>query len=461
MTQRTTVKNKGNLTIFIFPYLFISKELEFDGFKLKPSFTSIVQSESFRLQGHLGRIARSFRLPETSSVNQYSYGRVTIHNPEEWHRLKGALDRLSTVLRYQELSDERKGAIFSNFDYAVVEVSKPMSKGGRDYYNCVLNGQNSLPIRYPITKFCPNHHVRPYVLDVDNREKISTSLLSMRSVYVLKSEEARVIRSLEWFNNSFKLDPEIDNYERYINVSIAFESLFNTTSKGDNLSNLEVGISTLLGRTPELIEWVKNFYDNRSLIVHGEEKPSLSYQDRRATESHLSHLLFARKVFVRCIQGILMVREGIYSADLHRELISNERRIKDILSRVRAKKKTAKWLYKVGTLDIIDSLSNKDMTGSDTDIVLIGKELLPLIRPEISKNKRVDLLKLLDEIVNFSDPDLTKLALIYGDFGSDFSSFYFDNKSIGVKDLYTLALKGAIYHFSGYVTWKLLTFNYP
>ncbi len=47
------------------------------------------------------------------------------------------------------------------------------------------------------------------------------------------------------------------------------------------------------------------------------------------------------------------------------------------------------------------------------------------------------------------------LAVKYSDFHGAFSPVYFGDKTISVKEISHLALKGAIYNFSGYMGWKL------
>ena len=88
---------RGNLTLFILPYLFLDKELELEGYKLKPSYTSIFNKESTRIKSHLTKIAKSFKLPNTVFINQYTYGWLTIHNESEWIKLRDFLDRFATV----------------------------------------------------------------------------------------------------------------------------------------------------------------------------------------------------------------------------------------------------------------------------------------------------------------------------------------------------------------------------
>lgn len=450
------LKRKGNLVIFVFPYLFLDKEWDLGDYKLKPSYTSLVSKESGRLRGHLDKIARSFRLRNTNLINQYTYGWATIHDKKEWDGLKSFLDNISTILRYQELSDEKSGANYSNFDYVVFEIYRPMSRYKISFYEGVLNGKNRIPIHYPETKFCPNLDMRPYVYITESKGQALSHLIYMTGAFHSTDEEKRILRALDWFNKSFKPDPEIDDAERFMNLAIAFEALFDSPEE-KILSSLKTGISSLLGETKEMIHWLSDFYDQRSRIVHGKDQVTTLYKARQGNQPHLDHIRFARKVFTRCVKAILTAREDVYTQDLHKELISNEVRMKEI-QKVLISKKTLKEVYETKIFDVIDSLTQKDLTGKASDVIEIGRKLLPMVKNLLKIEKRQDLLKQLNDIISYSGNDLPKLGIMYNDFHTGFTPLYFNDKTISIKEIPLLALKGAVYNFTSYATWRLMTF---
>lgn len=445
-------KFKGNLTIFIFPYLFIDKELQLDGYTLKPSYTTTIQNESNRLKGHLTKIAKSFCLKERDSINQYTYGFTTIHNKDEWINLKNFLNTISTLLRFQELTESR-GANFSNFDYVVFEISRPMSGKKFDYYEGAFNGINSFSVHYPRTKFCPNFEIRPYILQTEAENKVFNHLFNLRNVYYSKEEGDRYLRALDWFNQSYKSDLEVDELERFISISIAFEALFNSPTESVQ-STLSANITTLLGKTPEMENWIKDFYDRRSRIVHGEEKPSTLYRGKGTNEYHMDHLSFSRKVFIRCLSAIFLTREKVYTKDLHNDLISNERRIKEVLSNLNSKLDIKK-LYGLKVFDTIDALNQKDATGKMSDVLKIADKIMPLTFKVLNKRKHKELISQLTSLVVSDKENVADLAVKYSEFHVAFSPIYFEDKSLNARDIHKLAFKGAIYNFTSYVSWKL------
>ncbi len=445
-------KQKGNLTIFLFPYLFLDKELELDGYKLKPSYTTIFNKESSRVRGHLTKIAKSFKYRNTPFINQYTYSWITLHNKKEWQKLRDFLDTFSTLLRYQELS-ENNGATYSNFDYAVFEINRPMSDRKIEFYQGYLNGEHSLSIHYPETKYCPNFDFRPHIVSVEGDSKVFNHLFTLWKMYHAEEEKNRIIRALSWFNRSFKNDPEVDDFERFISVAVGFEALFNSPAESIQAS-LSTSITSLLGETPEMMHWVKAFYEQRSKIVHGREDPTVLYKGKGLMEFHLDHLVFARKVFTRCIKAIFTAREQVYTQDLHNELISNERRIKEIKTTIKGVTDTQK-LFDNGTFNNIDALSQRDPTGKLSDVMEIGKSLLPLIKGYLTKQKNQELATKVDELLNDNLSDLAGLAVKYSEFHSSFSPIYLGDKSISVKDISILALKGAVYNYTSFMSWKL------
>jgi hypothetical protein len=455
MSNSNKITKRGNLVIYLFPYLFFDKEQTIDGYSLKPSYKEIVEKESKRVQGHLSRIAKSFSYRSAANIFQYTYGHTTVHNENEWMKLKSTLNTFSTLLRYQELSDERNGADYSNFDYAVFEINRPMFRKDRGFYRGVLNGNTELNINYPEIKFIPNHSLRSHIFYADSENQVFQHLMYFSQLHTRsEAEKKRLIRSFEWFNKSYKNDPEIDDYERFINLVIAFETLFNSPEEGIQ-SALTTGVTTLLGETEEMIHWIKKFYGVRSAIVHGREEPTIAYKGKDSNEFHLNHIVFARKVFTKCIKAIFSAREKVYTEDLHKELISNERRIHEILIALN-KNKTVKKIYEAGVFSNIDSLSQRDPTGKSTDIRKIAKLILPLGRKFLKKNKDKNMLQLLDYLVQDNEADIGNLAVKYSDFHSGFNSYYFGDRTISTDKLPELVLKGAIYNLTAFAGWKLM-----
>lgn len=443
--------NRGNLTIFLFPYLFIDKVIEIEGYKLKPSYTSIFNNESPRVKSHLKKIAQSFKFQNGANINQYTFGSVYLHNKDEWTKLNVFLDKLSTIYRYQNISSN-SGATYGNFSYVVFEIVRPSISKKFSYYQGFYNGKNSLPVHYPEAKIYPGYMIRPYVYSTDQQSQVVNHFLGALVSFHHEDDSKRLLRSIEWFNNSLRQDLEVDDFDRFISLAIAFETLFNSPPEQIQ-STIASNISALLGNTPQLTHWVKDFYDKRSAIVHGREKPDMKYKGRKATEYHISHLVEGRKIFSRCLGAMLNSRETVFVDDIHRELIPNEIRIKEINQKL-LKKDNEKAMYDKGIFNLIDSLSQNDPTGKIKDLYKITDNFLPKMAQLFKKLKQSSLLDLTNKIMSFDKTKYADLALLYSEVHSQFSPIYLNPNNL-VEKIHDLSFKGAIYSLTSFMSWKL------
>lgn len=441
----------GNLTIFIFPYLFIDKEIEIEGYKLKPSYKEIFDKQSPRVKSHLKKIAQSFRFQNGGNINQYTFGSVYLHNKQEWTKLNIFLDKLSTVYRYQNIS-ENSGATYGNFSYVVFEIVRASISKKFSYYEGFYNGKNSLPVHYPETKIFPSYMIRPFIYNTDQQSQVTNHFLGALVSFHHDDDLNRLLRSIEWFNNSLRQDLEVDDFDRFTSLAIAFETLFNSPPELIR-ATISSNITSLLGNTPQLTDWVKDFYDQRSSIVHGKEKPSMKYRGIKATEFHISHLVEGRKIFSRCLGAMLNSRETVYVDDIHRELIPNETRIKEINQKL-LKTDNEKSMYEKGIFSLVDSLSQSDPTGKLQEIYKITDKFLPSMAKLFKKIKQTSLLDLTNKIIAFDKTKYADLALLYSEVHSQFSPIYLNPSNL-VEEIPDLSFKGAIYSLTSFMSWKL------
>ncbi|MEW6586853.1 MAG: hypothetical protein AB1442_14755, partial [Nitrospirota bacterium] len=69
-----------NLTIVIFPYLFLTKEFTIDGITIKPSFKNIVEKEEPEIRNQLLRIATFFRYDYDKQINSWCFHIAYLRN---------------------------------------------------------------------------------------------------------------------------------------------------------------------------------------------------------------------------------------------------------------------------------------------------------------------------------------------------------------------------------------------
>lgn len=66
-------KQHQNLTIVIFPYLFVQDGLKIDGLDIKPSFQKTVGKERKQVKNQLLQIAQFFRAGRNQQISHWSY----------------------------------------------------------------------------------------------------------------------------------------------------------------------------------------------------------------------------------------------------------------------------------------------------------------------------------------------------------------------------------------------------
>ncbi|MFQ5788219.1 MAG: hypothetical protein ACE5H1_09595, partial [Thermodesulfobacteriota bacterium] len=141
-------KESKNLTIVIFPYLFVSKELTIDAITIKPSFANIIEQEEPAIKEQLLTVARFFRYSYDKQINLWSYYVTHLSCKKDWELLRKRLNKFTTILRYSKLSDFPNNALFSHFDYFVFEIGKLQldKKSDFRYYEGLLNGENTIEV---------------------------------------------------------------------------------------------------------------------------------------------------------------------------------------------------------------------------------------------------------------------------------------------------------------------------
>lgn len=142
---------------------------------------------------------------------------------------------------------------------------------------------------------------------------------------------SRVVAAVHWFNAANST--QTSRLAAIVNLSIAFESLLNLP-RGGKTERLVDSISMLLGRTPRLDIWARQFYAARSQIVHEGrcDKLRLIVKETRKGEgpSYQTLISYGREIFQLCL-GTIMT--GIYLAresNLQDQLQANQERFEQM-----------------------------------------------------------------------------------------------------------------------------------
>ena len=115
----------------------------------------------------------------------------------------------------------------------------------------------------------------------------------------------RIKTALSWYNRSVSEIEEPD--VQTVNLAIAFESLLDLEQAKGTTARFVETIQTLLGRDSRLEEWLKQFYEARSGLVHkGHSKEFMFRVSTKAWSSGYRSLVdYGRHIFRACVETIL------------------------------------------------------------------------------------------------------------------------------------------------------------
>lgn len=163
-------------------------------------------------------------------------------------------------------------------------------------------------------------------------KRIDYKLLQKQLNKPNNSVSSRIFTAINWFYKANK--DENDNFDAIIKLSIAFEALLNLPKDGKTERFIDT-ISLLLGRTPRLDNWAKQFYEVRSGIVHEgythtdqlRFNVSINKQQRKPYQSLLS---YGRQIFQLCVSTLLVGADLAEEAGLEGKFITNQERFEKI-----------------------------------------------------------------------------------------------------------------------------------
>lgn len=162
-------------------------------------------------------------------------------------------------------------------------------------------------------------------------QQLLTALLQCSSSD--RDEDNRIMRAINWVNQSRTDTESVSDHARYLLVATAFEALLDTPDTNIRQYFIKT-IQFLLGSSDELKKWADKFYQLRSKIIHGVALPELRY----GTYKHSSILTLADIIFRQCLirkLGLLNywednVAEQVRREDVRRYLISNKERFSEV-----------------------------------------------------------------------------------------------------------------------------------
>jgi hypothetical protein len=139
---------------------------------------------------------------------------------------------------------------------------------------------------------------------------------------------ARILTALRWYASANHRAS--DDYSAIVQLSIAFEALLGLP-QSEKTDRLVDAISLLLGRTPRLDLWARQFYDARSHIVHEGRATDLRFAvtpnaGERERQLYQSLFSYGSQVFRMCLGTLLVGIDLAERAGLADKFVTNQER---------------------------------------------------------------------------------------------------------------------------------------
>jgi hypothetical protein len=469
---------KGNLTIIIFPYLFIhlKKGIEIGNINIKANYKSNLSKESQITQSHLTNISNMFQLRK-HKINYWSYAVTHINNDSERKQLKLTLFEFATILRFYALTKVEDYSGFEAINYFIFEINDIETDLSSDYvnYNSIQNGEvprghylKGNGIDWPIQGEYPYSH---FILDCRDlfKQEFFKLLSELGQLYISRKEQRKIVRAISWYNQSYAYKSiGIDIGVSILNIHTALEALLRVEDpKGDERNvgaQLKGSLCTLLGQSEELKEWYRKFAEIRNQLTHGDKLPeSYLYVHPKSSSKigHRHHLQFSRKIFVKCLNAILLVRNELFSGEIEDELVSNEMRINNAIAYMKGTKGNNENIKsRISELyNYISTLQGDDLSATKTNTHTFGKMLLSSVKAELLHEKETDNIKkaiqIIDSIENSPKNDFRKLGLLYSRLHELNHIMYFTDDKSGPKP--TSKMNLLVASFTRFAAWRLIT----
>jgi len=165
----------------------------------------------------------------------------------------------------------------------------------------------------------------------------------------------RVINALEWYNRSASINAAEEI--ALLSVAIGLETLLGLEQGDGFTKRFKEAVQILIGPTPQLGEWIEQFYKARSKIVHHGKWHTLMYQTRESLSNksekkkikkdmeqgtgHGALVTHGRRVFRLCVNAILSGAMTAEQTRLGSWFINNQERLINICKILNQTEKTA------------------------------------------------------------------------------------------------------------------------
>lgn len=222
--------------------------------------------------------------------------------------------------------------------------------------------------------------------------------------------EERIFNALRWFNKSNS--DLIDENESILKLAIAFEALLDLPSGNKVTERLKDAVKLLVGPVSNLDEWINQFYEARSEIVHSGFTRDVKMKFENQTYRSLKD--YGNVIFRICLNAIISGSEATKRASLSSLFKSNNKRFNEI-NRILDNEED--WIKNVEQ-EIFDLERNKFVEEEELDLKSMFGAIKRYSQKIINQKEDFETPKVIENLLdNFikipgSGSDLDKLELI-------------------------------------------------
>ncbi len=269
---------------------------------------------------HLSTIGSMLCLAQGKPVDAFAYAVVDLPDQkvafaDQMDRVRAAHTILTYVLSYEWQDSLEQCSLFGFMPKEVFDFLSPTPVPG---YALQVNWGSREEV-LPSTRLYPpvpvhDSFVPPTLRLSDLRYELDRHyyLRGLESfVYgrILDKPEQRaryqqILRAMSWYNRTFA--HSATEQDRIVSLATAYEVLFHDPSRKDRRipDEIKSALSFILGSTPRIGQWVEQFYDARSALLHEGTSDNVYFEAREGLKTGpLLH--YGRRLLRLCIASIL------------------------------------------------------------------------------------------------------------------------------------------------------------
>lgn len=304
---------------------------------------------------HLKGITSLFYLADDKPINEVVYALLRLSDDRDqsnahFRQLRAA-HTILTFLVTKEYATYEQSALYVVIPTQVFEESSSSFVPG---YSVTINWLHWLeiaqgkklypPLPYPGALTPHGWNLSDFRLEMKAHPALLYGLQEfVRGEMLDQPEQAdrfeTILRAMSWYNKSFS--QFISEEEKVVHLAVAFEILFHQQESSQAIrEELKRHLRGLFGEAPRLNDWVDQFYDERSNILHEGFSTRLDFVvgDKRPTERQLvmdSLVNYGRRLLRMCIFNILHATLLAERTNLNAWFTHDKERLQEICKQLR------------------------------------------------------------------------------------------------------------------------------